>query len=52
MKIIEKTDLDATLEPHFSTPGFSVELSTNDLTKTYLKHWFVTKQMLLLTVFH
>lgn len=37
MKIIEKTDLDAALEPHFSTPGFIVELSTNDLTNHILK---------------
>ena len=37
MKIIEKTDLDAALEPHFSTPGFIVDLPTDDLTNYILK---------------
>lgn len=37
MKIIEKADLDVTLEPHFSTPGFIVDLPTDDLTNYILK---------------
>lgn len=37
MKIIEKADLDAALEPHFSTPGFIVDLPTDNLTNYILK---------------